>query len=154
MPQLLTGTVKTDWEPENAAFGNTAFLTFHSLSAQGIYVTSTTNAGSSWSTPTLVSPIKLKSSFAHVFTSDGVNVFIMWGQQVSSGSSTWNAYVAFSGDSGATWSSPIDISNNANGVAAGNKDVTTFGLASNGANCFAAWTYTSGTTSQIYFASS
>ena len=117
-------------------------------------MTSTTNAGSSWSIPVLVSPTKLKSRFAHVFTSDGVNVFAMWGQQVSSGSSTWDAYVSYSGDSGATWSSPINISNNANGVAAGNMDVTLFGLSSNGANCFAAWTYTNGATSQIYFASS
>jgi len=78
----------------------------------------------------------------------------MWGQQISKGSSTWNAYVAYSGDGGVTWSSPIDISVNAVGVAAGNQDVTLFGLASNGGHCFAAWTYTNAGTSQIYFASS
>jgi len=153
-PQLMTGTIKDDWEPENAAFGNNVILTFHDLGNNGIYMTSTTNAGTSWSTPALVSPKGQTSSFAHVFTSDGVNDFVMWGQAISKGSTTWNAYVSYSGNSGSTWSAPIDISNNAAGVAAGNQDVTLFALSSNGANCFAAWTYTNGGTSQVYFASS
>jgi hypothetical protein len=151
-PQLMTGAIKNDWEPENAAFGSHAFLTFHNLSNQGIYMTSTTNSGSSWSTPALVSPTGKGSSFGHVFSSDGTNVFVMWGQ-VKSGS-VWNAYVSYSANNGTSWSNPIDISNNAAGVAAGNLDVTLFGLSSNGANCFAAWTYTNGGTSQVYFASS
>ncbi|MGI0091965.1 MAG: hypothetical protein ACREBS_09665 [Nitrososphaerales archaeon] len=154
MPQLLTGTVRNDWEPENAAFGNTAFLTFHSLASQSIWVTSTIDSGLQWSAPHRISPIGQQSAFAHVYTSDGLNVFVMWGQAIAKGSSVWNAYVSYSGNSGKTWSSPIDISNNANGIAAGNKDVTLFALSSNGAHCFAAWTYTSGTTSQVYFASS
>jgi len=152
--QLLTGSIKNDWESENAAFGTTAFLTFHDLSNNGIYMTSTTNSGTSWSTPALVSPISRQSSFAHPFTSDGVNVFVMWGQTISSGSATWNAYVSYSSNSGSSWSAPIDISNNAAGVAAGNLDVTLFALSSNAAHCFAAWTFTNAGTSQIYFASS
>jgi len=155
--QNITDPLKDNWEPENAAFGTSVFMTFHSLANNGIYVTTATGVSSStpsWSTPTLLSPLKLKSSFGHIFTSDGVNVFVMWGQQISTGSPTWNAYVAYSGDSGSTWSSPIDISNNAAGVAAGNQDVTLFGLSSNGAHCFAAWTYTNAGTSQVYFTSS
>jgi hypothetical protein len=155
--QTLTGTVNNDWEPENIAFGTSVFMTFHNLGNQGIYVTSATGVNSvtpTWSSPHLLSPTKLKSSFGHIFTSDGVNVFVMWGQQISSGSATWAAYIASSGDGGKTWSSPINISNNAVGVAAGNVDVTLFAMSSNGANCFAAWTYTNGGTSQIYFASS
>ena len=73
----------------------------------------------------------------------------MWGQQSNKGSSTWNAYVAFSGDSGATWTNPIDISNNAVGVAAGNQDVTLFGLSSNGVDCFATWTFSLNGISQV-----
>jgi hypothetical protein len=152
--QLMTGTIKDDWEPENAAFGTNAVLTFHDLGNNGVYMSSTTNSGSSWSTPKLVSPTGRTSSFPHVFTSDGTNDFVMWGQKISSGSSVWNAYVSYSSNSGSTWSSPIDISNNAVGVAAGNLDVTLFALSSNGIHCFAAWTYTNGATSQIYFASS
>ena len=151
---FFSGSIKNDWEPENVAYGNTAFLTFHSLSNQGIYVDGTTTAGSTWSAPFLLSPTSLSSAYSHIFTSDGVNVFVMWGQQIKSGSSTWNAYMAFSGNSGGTWSMPIDISNNANGVAAANKDVTTFSLSSSGTACYAAWTYTSGASSQVYFASS
>jgi len=155
--QNVTDPLKDNWEPENAAYGGNVFMTFHSLLNQGIYVTSSigvTSNSPTWSTPKLVSPTGLKSSFGHVFTSDGVNVFVMWGQQVTKGSSVWNAYISYSPDSGTTWSStPIDISNNAVGVAAGNNDVTLFGLSSNGAHCFAAWTYTNGA-SQIYFASS
>jgi hypothetical protein len=153
-PQLMTGAIKNDWEPENAAFGTNAVLTFHDLSNNGIYLSSTTTSGSAWSTPKLVSPTGLKSSFAHVFTSDGTNDFVMWGQAISSGSTVWNAYISYSSNSGSTWSSPIDISNNAAGVAAGNQDVTLFALSSNGIHCFAAWTYTNGATNQIYFASS
>jgi len=78
----------------------------------------------------------------------------MWGQQISTGSSTWDAYVAYSGDGGVTWSAPINISNNSAGVAAGNQDVTLFALSANGANCFAAWTYANGGSSQVSFASS
>jgi hypothetical protein len=155
--QNITDPLKDNWEPENVAYGNDFFMTFHSLGTQGVYATSTLNVNSetpTWTMPVLLSPTKLTSSFGHIFTSDGVNIFVMWGQKISTGSSTWNAYVAYSGNSGATWSSPIDISNNAQGVAAGNQDVTLFALTSNGANCFAAWTYTNGGTSQIYFAGS
>ena len=155
--QNVTDPLKDNWEPENAAFSNNVFLTFHSLRNQGVYVMSAvgvTSNSPTWSKPLLLSPTGLKSSFGHVFTSDGVNVFIMWGQRSSTGSSTWNAYVAYSADSGTTWSSPIDISNNNQGQATGNKDVTLFALTANGANCFAAWTFTNSSTSQIYFAAS
>ena len=155
--QNVSDPLKDNWEPENVAYGANSFITFHSLANQGIYVVSTTSVTSNmptWGKSVLLSPTGLKSSFGHIFTSDGVNVFVMWGQQVAKGSSTWDAYVAYSGDSGTTWSSPINISNNAQGQAAGNQDVTLFALSSNGAHCFAAWTYTNAGTSQIYFAAS
>ena len=155
--QNITDPLKDNWEPENAAYGGNVSMTFHSLRNQGIYVTAALNVATSnpiWSKPVLLSPTGLKSSFGHVFTSDGVNFFVMWGQQISKGSSTWDAYVAYSGDGGMSWSKPIDISNNNQGQAAGNKDVTLFALSSNGAHCFAAWTFTNGATSQIYFAAS
>ena len=154
LPQILSGSVRNDWEPENAAYGSTAFLTFHAFSNQGIYMTRTTNTGNTWSTPVLVSPTGRQASYAHVFTSDGVNVFVMWGQAIAAGASTWAAYVSYSGNSGSSWSTPINISHNNVGVAAGYNDVTLLALSSNGVHCFAAWTYTVGTTSQIYFASS
>ena len=155
--QVLSGSIRDDWEPENVAYGSSVFMTFHDLGNNGIFVTSATNVNSEspiWSTPKLLSPTKLTSSFGHIFTSDGVNIFVLWGQKISSSSSVWNAYVSYSSNSGSTWSNPIDISNNAAGAAAGNQDVTLFALTSNGANCFAAWTYTNGAASQIYFAAS
>jgi len=155
--QVQSGSIRDDWEPENVAFGSNAFLTFHDLGNNGIYVTSAINVNSenpTWNTPHLLSATGRTSSFGHIFTSDGVNVFVLWGQKISSSSSVWNAYVSYSSNSGSTWSAPIDISNNAAGVAAGNQDVTLFGLSSNGLHCFAAWTYTNGATSQIYFAGS
>jgi hypothetical protein len=155
--QNITDPLRDDWEPENVAFGNGVFMTFHSPGTNGIYVTSSLNVNSNmptWNTPILLSPTKLTSSFAHIFTSDGANIFVLWGQQISAGSTVWGAYVSYSGNSGTTWSSPINISNNVAGIAAGNQDVTLFSLTSFGAHCFAAWTYTIGTTSQIYFAHS
>ncbi|MDA4129141.1 MAG: glycoside hydrolase [Thaumarchaeota archaeon] len=156
--QNLTEPLIQSWEPQNGAYGNNTFLTFHDLKNQGVYVRSATGVNSSspsWGALHLLSKTALKASFAHIYSSDGVNVFVMWGQQISSQSSTWNAYVSYSGDSGSTWSSSqIDISNNAVGQAAAYNDVTLFGVSSNGAHCFAAWTYTNGPTSQIYFATS
>lgn len=149
---LMSGTVSDDWEPENVASGTNAFMTFHSLSNQGIYLTATTNGGSSWSTPVEVpSQAKGTSAYAHIFTSDGTNYWVLWGQ-VKSGS-VWNAYLSYSGNSGSTWSAPLDISNNAAGVAAGNQDVTLFWVVSYGTTCFAVYTYTSGSTSQVWFSS-
>ena len=152
--QTISGSVKDSWEPENAAYGSNAFTTFHSLGNQGVFMTSATGVTTenpTWSTPVEVnSGMSGTSCYGHVASSDGVNVFVLWGQ-VKSGS-VWNAYVSYSGNSGTSWSTPSDISNNAAGIAAGNQDVTLFALSSNGVHCFAAWTYTSGTTSQIYFA--
>lgn len=149
---LMSGSINDDWEPENVASGTSAFMTFHSLSNQGIYLTTTTNSGSSWSTPVQVpSQAKGTSAYAHIFTSDGTNIWVLWGQ-VKSGS-VWNAYVSYSGNGGSTWSAPLDISNNAAGVAAGNQDVTLFWVASIGTTCFAVYTYTSGSTSQVWFSS-
>ncbi len=156
--QTISGAVKNSWEPENVGYANNSFTTFHSLNNQGVYLTSAINVNTenpAWSTPVEVnSGMTGTSSYGHVTSSDGVNVFVLWGQEIAKGSSVWNAYVSYSGNSGSSWSSPIDISGNSVGVAAGNQDVTLFALSSNGANCFAAWTYTSGSTSQIYFASS
>ena len=96
-------------------------MIFHDLNNQGVYVRSATGVNTTtpnWGPLHLLSKTGIKASFAHVFTSDGVNVFVMWGQQVSKGSSAWDAYISYSGDSGATWSSSqIDISNNAVGQA-------------------------------------
>jgi len=77
----------------------------------------------------------------------------MWGQ-VKTGS-VWNAYVSYSGNSGTAWSSPLDISNNAKGVAAGNQDVSLFWMSSIGTTCYAVWALTGSTspTNGIYFAS-
>jgi len=152
-PFLMTGGAKDIWEPENAGLGSNAFLTFHSLSGSAaIYVTSTTDNGSSWSAPQQVNTgLTGTSAYAHIFTSDGTNVWVLWGQLTSG--STWNAYLSYSGNSGTSWSSPLDISNNAAGVAAGNQDVTLFWVTSIGTTCFAVYTYTSGSTSQVWFSS-
>jgi len=142
------------WEPENAAFGSSAFLTVHSLQGQGVFMSSTTNDGSSWTKPVQVNPgMKGTSAFAHVFTSDGSNVWVMWGQKKTGSSSVWNAYVSYSSNSGTTWSAPLDMSNNAAGVAAGNQDVSLFWMSSIGATCYAIYTYTNGGTSQVWFTS-
>lgn len=150
---LQTGNEKDVWEPENVAVGSDAFTIFHSLSGNAaIYVTSTTNNGSSWSAPVQINTgMTGTSAYGHIFTSDGTNVWVLWGQ-VKSGS-VWNAYVSYSANSGGSWSNPLDISNNAAGVAAGNQDVTLFWVTSVGATCLAVYTYTSGSTSQVWFTS-
>lgn len=148
----ISRSAKDTWEPENIALNSSAFITVHSLSNQGVYVSDTTNNGSSWSAPYEInSGMKGTSAFGHIFTSDGQNVWVMWGQKTSGSSSVWSAYIAYSGNGGTTWSTPLDISNNAAGVAAGNQDVTLFWVSSIGATCYAVWTYTNGGTSQVMF---
>lgn len=147
---LVTGNAADVWEPENAAFNNTAVMTVHSLKNQGIYVTSTTTDGASWTAPVEVNiGLKGTSAYAHIFTSDGNDVWVLWGQATSG--SVWDAYVAYSSNSGVTFTAPVDISNNAAGVAAGNQDVTLFWVSSIGTSCYAVYTYTNGATSQVWF---
>lgn len=151
---LVSGAAKDVWEPENVAIGSSAFLAVHSLSNQGVYMSTSTNSGGSWTTPVEVnSGLSGTSAFPHLFTSDGTNIWVMWGQEIGKGSSVWNAYVSYSGNAGTSWSAPLDISNNAAGVAAGNQDVTLFWVASIGTTCFAVYTYSSGSTSQVWFTS-
>ena len=157
-PVQTIGTGPDTWEPQNVAFGSNVFETDRSLQGGGVFVTAATGVSSktpSWSTPLKVnSALSTRgASYGHLFTSDGVNVFLMWGQAAGS-SSVSHAYISYSGDSGSTWSSPVNISGNTKGTAAGDHDITLFALSSYGTHFFAAWTYTIGTTSQIYFAAS
>lgn len=147
---LVTGKVPDVWEPENVAFNNTAVLALHSLHNQGIYVSSTTDGGEKWTAPVQVNVgFTGTSAYAHVFTSNGSDVWVMWGQEKNS--SVWNAYAAYSPNSGVTFTKPVDISNNSEGIAAGNQDVTLFWVASIGASCYAVYTYADGSISQVWF---
>lgn len=152
---LITGSAPDVWEPEDAGYAASQFTTVHSLSGSAaVYVISTFNSGATWSAPQQVNTgMSGTSAYGHVFTSDGKNIWVMWGQEKSS--SVWNAYVAYGSVSGTTttWSSPLDISNNAAGTAAGNQDVTLFWVTSLGSTVYAAWTYTSGSTNEVMFAS-
>ncbi len=158
-PVQTVGLGPDTWEPEPVAYGSSVWMTDRSLTTGEVFVEMATNVNSespTWSTPYQInSGLSTKTAaYGHLFTSDGVNIFLLWGQPVGAKSNPSQAYVSYSDDGGSTWSNPIDISNNAQGSAAADYDITLFSLSSYGTACYAAWVYTIGSTSQIYFAAS
>jgi len=156
--KVLTTTLPDSWNPMVAAFGSKAYIAiqeYPGVSKANIWIYVSTNNGGSWNAPVSLSGSGSVLSYPfNVATSDGTNVFVMWGQQVSS--TNWVSRVSYSGDGGNTWTSApgINVSNNPSGAAATNNDIATGALTSDGSHGLAVWQYVSGTTSQIYFSGS
>lgn len=157
----LSSTLPNSWQPMLWAVGNSAWIATHTNpggSGSQVYVYTTTNAGRNWNAPVSLSgPLGTGTTTSFPFTvasSDGVNVFVAWSQQVSPG--YWVFRVSYSGDGGITWSPApgINVSHNTSGRAGDGTDVANGAILSYGTHCFAAWQYISGTTSQIYFSHS
>ncbi|MDA4130966.1 MAG: glycoside hydrolase [Thaumarchaeota archaeon] len=157
--KLLTSTLSNSWAPMIAAFNNKvyiAILQHPGVTSADIWIYTSTNNGATWSNPTSLSGTGHVVGFpVSVATSDGQNIFVMWGEQVSS--NNWVARVGASGDGGTSWTQApgINVSNNPSGNAAQGNDIATASIASSGSRGFAAWEYdTSPTNAQIYFSSS
>jgi len=159
---LLSSTLSNSWAPMIWAVGNTAWIATQQNpggSKSQIWIYTTNNAGSTWSSPFSLSGSGGRgtaTSFPFtVSSSDGTNVFVGWSHQASSG--YWVFRVAFSGDGGSTWTAApsINVSGNPAGTQAGNNnDVANGAIAATGTHCYAVWLYVNGKTNQIYFASS
>jgi len=155
----ISSSVPNDWAPMVGAYGNSVWVAWHNNpggSKAQEWVTTSTNAGSSWSTPLSISGTGHWVGWPwDVATTDGQNIFIMWPQQVTKSPNYWVVRVSYSGNGGTTWSAPpgIDASNNANGQAAPETDVANGAISSYGTTAFVVWQYTSTSgTNQIYFA--
>jgi hypothetical protein len=158
-------TVTNAWAPMIGSFGNSAWIalqTHPGSSASQIYVSTTTNNGTTWSIPTSLSGTPARGSDTSfpftVATSDGQNVFVAWSQQISSG--YWIMRIASRADGGSTWSSTpsspasATISQNVKGQAGNNNDVATGAISAFGTHCYVVWQFISGGSNQIYFSSS
>lgn len=161
---LLTNTLASSWSPVVATYGNTAWIALHTTpggNLSKVYVYTSADNGSTWSSPasltsTLGNSTDTSAPF-DVTSSDGVNVYVSWSQQVSP--NYWRLMTSYSNDSGTTWSpSPgIDISQNLNGTQASNDNAVATGATdSSGASSFAVWQYSNNSVpgvNQIYFTS-
>jgi len=152
--KVLTTTLPNSWNPMVAAFGSEAYVAiqeYPGVSKANIWIYVSSNSGRSWSAPVSLSGSGSILSYPfNIATSDGINVFVMWGQQVSSGN--WASRVSYSADGGTTWTTApgINVSNNPSGAAATNNDIATGSIASDGTHGLAVWQYVSGTSSQVY----
>jgi hypothetical protein len=156
--KVLTTTLPNSWNPMVAAFGSKAYVAiqeYPGVTKANIWIYVSSNSGASWNAPVSLSGSGSVLSYPfEVATSDGQNVYVMWGQQLSS--TTWVSRISYSGDGGSSWSTApgIDVSNNPSGSAATNNDIATGAIASDGTHGLSVWQYVSGTTSQIYFSGS
>jgi len=152
--RVLSGSVVNSWEPQLAASGNHAYLSFRSLTPPSAWITSSSNGGATWSTPTELSTSGHSTGWPLDVAVSGSNVFTIYGSATTSGGSVWNAYASYSSNSGSAWSpSPgINLSGNAVGVAAPATDVASASIMANGASGFAAWQSSQTGSNQIYFA--
>jgi len=155
----LSKTLPNAWAPMIGAFGNTVWVAFHTYpggSKSQVYVYTSTNTGTSWNAPVSLSGLSGNTGFPFtVVSSDGTNVFVGWSQQ--SNSNTWIFRVTYSANGGSTWTAApgINVSQNPTGTQAGNNaDLANGAIASFGTHCYAVYQFISGTTNQIYFASS
>ena len=139
---LLSSTITDAWGPKIAAYGNYVYITVtvhpDSGSAQDyIYVSS--NAGVTWTGPIAESGTAVDIETTLNVYAYGNNIFAIWGREVTPG--TWVTYGTYSTDDGSTWVAPpgINISNNANGVAANSNDISTGWVVNFGTAAFATW---------------
>jgi hypothetical protein len=146
-PTLLTGSVSDAWAPMVSALGNSVWIAVHNFpggNMSRVYVYTSTTNGTSWNLPVEVSGAVgsiTDTSFPFtVSTSDGINVFTAWSEQVDP--NTWQLMVSYSADGGTAWTpSPgIDASQNPTGTQGSNSnDLADAAIASSGASVFATW---------------
>ncbi len=155
----LSKTLPDSWAPMIGAYFNDVWVADHTFpggSKSQVYVYTSTNSGTTFSSPVSLSGSGHDTSFPfNVASSDGVNVFVAWAQQSSS--NTWVFRVAYSGDSGTTWTPApgINVSNNPSGTSAStNSDLANGAIASFGTHCYAVYQFITGTTNQVYFSAS
>ena len=137
---LFSSSIPSGFEPQLYASGTNVYLAIHQVGAKPqVWMEVSVDSGDSWNNNVSLSGIG-NNGWATVISISGQNIFTIWGAQVGA-TSTWNAYIGYSGDGGNTWTSApgVDVSNNANGVAAPNTDIASSSIASYGTHGFAAW---------------
>jgi hypothetical protein len=163
---------KNAWQPMIGVYGNSAWIAWHSQvggpKAQE-WVSYTSNGGATWSKPLSISGMGNDVGWPwEVATTDGNNIFIMWGELVNPSSYYWVVRASYSGNGGLTWSAPpgINVSQNPSGEAGQETDDADGAISSYGNTAFAAWgvgpyienspmlsPYSSDAANQIYFVS-
>jgi hypothetical protein len=87
------------------------------LGKQSIYASRSTNRGRTWSTPTIVSTVGEMATDPMMESGAAGDVRIAWAETSGGGNvDAWNIWYRRSADGGSTWSSPIRISDAANGA--------------------------------------
>jgi len=157
-PLVISGAFKDAWAPIVSAWGNTAYVAWRTnpgSSSSEEYVTVSQNAGGTWSTPLAIGEAGHDNEWPFNIAVYGNNAFIMWGEQANATLNLWQPMVAYSGNSGLTWTVSNLMSGPDTGISA-EADISTGFITAYGSTTFAVWqNATAGAlNSQIYFASS
>ncbi|MDH6423310.1 sialidase family protein [Aurantimicrobium minutum] len=109
-PQDLTSTTPGSISPQIASTGTGSFVAmWHRLTSPvGVQSSSTTNSGTTWSAPTLASDAAVASSYPQLVSTSSNKVVATWLQDISSVNVLSSS---ISLNNGATWSTPVRISN-------------------------------------------
>ena len=150
---LLSSSTPDAWAPMTGISGNTeyvAYRTFPGAVTSQEYVTVSTNSGNTWSTPATIGISGHDNSWPVNVAVSGSTAFILWYEKTgTSTTSTWQALISESTNSGTTWSTPSVL-----GGSLPESDVATASVASFGNTAFAVWTnVSSSANTQVYFSS-
>lgn len=156
---LLSSTLQNSWAPMIWAYGSSAWIALHTFPGGNdseVYVYTTLNNGSTWSSPVQLSTALSNSSDTGfpftVMSSNGHDVFVGWSQMLNP--TTWSLMVSYSNDGGSTWIPPpgVNVSQNPNGTSGSdNSDLADGAITSYGSTCFAVWQLINSTSNEIYF---
>jgi hypothetical protein len=159
-----TPTLPDSWEPQVASYGNSVWMTlidYPGGSKANIYVYTSHDGGTSWASgPISVSGTGHDDNYPFtISTSDGQNIFVGFTQQTSGKpgwgpGGVWTFKVGYSTDGGSTWTSDVNISQNAKGAAGFQSDLATGAISSYGTHCFATWEYVNGNNYEVQFSHS
>jgi len=154
---LLSSSVPNSWAPMVNVTGNVEYVAWRSNPGSANsqeYVSTSTNAGVSWSTPVAIGVAGRDNSWPFTVAVSLNNAFIMWSEKTNTKSSSndWQTLVSYSNNNGSTWTSLPTLTTSKASAAAPENDVATGAISAYSTNGFAVW-QNNATKSQIYFSS-
>jgi len=142
----ISSSLNDVWAPMLWAYGNNVWVAYHNNPGgpKGQeYIQTSHDNGSTFSSPVSLSGPGLTVGFPFtVWSSDGQNVWVGWPQEIGT-TGNWLLRVAYSTDTGNTWTSPpgLNASLNSVGQASNQNDVATGAISAFGQTVFAAYQY-------------
>ncbi len=135
----FSGSIKNSWAPMVAVSGNTMYVAWRtSPGGKNSQEYVTANSGSGWTVPKAIGFAGHDNEWPFSVAVNGSNAYVMWDYQYSSSPNVWHAAVSYSGNSGSTWTSPIDLSTNSSQAVPEN-DIATGAAVMSGSVVYVVW---------------